>query len=361
MDINWDVIKFVLIIGIVVIGPMLLVIWTMRRRGRATRNPEIEAEYVLAGFEVKTSRAHGGPVVRGTLQGTPFVLTASPGANTTPALTVISVPRATGVSFAVSREGSRDLSGRDLLEPVFPDAKARDAVRALFLLGFNTVSGRGGNLSAIRSLKAGVLDLGSLRAVVEQLAVLRSIPRTYAVATWAAPESSSVWIMGVSLALLFAGFVLLDQANRGTQPFADGAAAMMDVWPVVAAAYFALVVLAMFLLRGRPLARGELSSIIFAALPGLCIGGAGAAMLANQHLDASAHRERHTQVEGRDYHKTVPRVILAPWRAGSGRVALEVSPRTHKNLQAGQNWIMRTRAGALGYEWVESARPAPNT
>ncbi len=360
MDINWVVIKFVLIIGIVVIGPMLLVIWTMRRRARATRNPEIEAEYVLAGFEVKTSRAHGGPVVKGTLQGTPFVLTASPGANTAPALTMISVPRAPGGSFAVSREGSRDLSGRDFLEPVFPDAKARDAVRALFLLGFDTVSGRGEYLSAIRSLKAGVLDLGSLRAVVEQLGVLRSTP-TRAVATWAAPESSSVWIMGVSLALLFAGFMLLDQANRGTQPFADGAAAMMDVWPAVAATCLALVALAMYLLRGRPLARGELGFIIFAALPGLCLGGTGAAMLANQHLDESAHRERHTQVEGRDYHKRVPRVILAPRRAGSGSVALEVSPRTHKNLQTGQQWIMRTRAGWLGYEWVESARPAPNT
>jgi hypothetical protein len=338
---------------------MLLVIWTMRRRARATRNPEIEAEYVLAGFEVKTSRAHGGPVVSGTLQGTPFVLTASPGANTTPALTVISVPRAAGGSFVVSREGSRNLSGRDLLEPVFPDPKARDAVRAIFLLGFDTVSGRGENLSAIRSLKAGVLDLGSLRAVVEQLAVLRLTPAR-AVATWTAPESSSVWIMGVSLALLFAGFILLDQASKGTQPFADGRAAMMDVWPVVAAACLALVALAMRLLRGRPLARGELSFIIFAALPGFCLGGAGTAMLANQHLDESAHRERHTRVEGRDYHKRVPRVILAPWRADSGSVALEVSPTTHKNLQAGQHWIMRTRAGWLGYEWVESAQPAPD-
>ncbi len=361
MEINWVVIKLVLIIGIVVIGPMVLVIWTMRRRARATRDLEIEAEYALAGFKVTTSPAHGGPVVRGTLQGTPFVLTVSPGANTTPAMTVINVPRAPGVSFAVSREGSRDLSGRDLLEPVLPDTRARDAVRTLFLLGFDTVSGRGGRLSAIRSIKAGVLDLGSLRAAVEQLAVLRSTPGTRAVATWAAPESSSVWIMGVSLALLFAGFILLDQANRGIQPFADGAAAMMDVWPAVAAACLALVALAMFLLRGRPLARGELGFIVFAALPGLCLGGAGAAMLANQHLDESAHRERHTQVEGRDYHKRVPRVILAPWRAGSGSVALKVSPGTHKNLQAGQRWIMRTRAGWLGYEWVESARPAPNT
>ncbi|MFM9969479.1 MAG: hypothetical protein ACKVQK_13915 [Burkholderiales bacterium] len=360
MDINWAIVKFVLIIGIVVIGPTLLVIWTMRSRARATRNPEIEAEYVLAGFEVETSRAHGGPVVKGTLQGTPFVLTASPGANTTPALTVITVPRVPGGSFVVSREGSRDLSGRDLLEPVFPDARARDAVRALFLLGFDTVSGRGANLSAIRSLKAGVQDLGSLRAAVEQLAVLRARPGTRAVATWAAPESGSVWIMGVTLTLLFAGFILFANANSATQPFADGAAAMMDVWPAVAAACLALVAIARYLLRDRPLVRGELAFIIFAALPGLCLGGMGAAMLANQHLDESAHRELHTQVAGREYHKRVPHVILAPWRAGGGSVAIEVSPGVHKNLKKGQHWIMRTRAGWLGYAWVESAQPVPN-
>jgi hypothetical protein len=360
VDINWVFIKSVLIVGIVVLGPTLLVIWTMRSRARATRNPEIETEYGRAGFEVTTSRVHGGPVVKGTFEGTPFVLTASPGANTTPAMTVISVPRAPGGSFSVTREGSRDLSGRDFLEPVFPDAKARDAVRALFLLGFDTVNGRGENLSAIRNRKTGVLDLGSLRSAVEQLAVIRSTPNR-AVATWAAPEAGSVWIMGVSLALLFAGFILLDQANKGTQPFADGAAAMMDVWPAAAAACLALVALAMGLLRGRPLARGELSLVIFAALPGLCLGGAGAAMIANQHLDESVLRERHTQVEERDYRKRVPHVILAPWRAGNGSVAIEVSTGTHKNLKKGQHWIMRTRAGWLGYEWVESAQPVPST
>lgn len=360
MDINWVVLKSVLIIGIVVIGPTLLVLWTMRRRAHAARNPAVEAEYVLAGFEVKVSWTHGGPVVRGTLEGTPFVLTASPGVHTTPALTVISVPRAPGGSFSVSRGGSRDLSGHDLLEPALPDASAREAARALFLLGFDTVSGRREYLSAVRSLKAELPDLGSLRAAVKQLAVLRSTPAR-AVPTWTAPESSTVWIMGVSLALLFFGFILLDQANRRTLPFADGAAAIMDTWPAVAAACLAIAALAKYLLRGRPLARGELAFIIVAALPGLCLGGAGAAMLTNQHLDESAHRERHTRVEGRDFHKRVPRVILAPWRAGSGSVALEVSPDTHKNLKKGQQWIMRTRAGWLGYEWVESARPAPNT
>ena len=93
---------------------------------------------------------------------------------------------------------------------------------------------------------------------------------------------------------------------------------------------------------------------LLAALPGLCLGGAGAAMLTNQHLDESAHRERHTRVEGRDFHKRVPRVILAPWRAGSGSVALEVSPDTHKNLKKGQQWIMRTRAGWLAVSAVQT-------
>jgi len=66
------------------------------------------------------------------------------------------------------------MSGRDPFESVFPDAEAREAVRVLFGLGFDTVSGHGGNLSAIQSFKAEVLALASLRATVEQLAVLQS-------------------------------------------------------------------------------------------------------------------------------------------------------------------------------------------
>ena len=362
MDINWVAIKVALIVGIAVIAMVIGPIWIMRRRARATHNPEIGAGYLRAGFKVVTSSMHGGPVVSGTLHGTPFVLTAYPGREAATGVTAISVPSALGGSFAVSYEGSRDSSGRDLVESMFPEAKAREAVRALFGLGFGTVVLRGGKLSASGYFKAGLLLPDALRTAVEHLAVLRATPGVRAVATWLAPESGSVWIMCVSLALVVAGVILFLSGLFGTQPFADGAAAMMDVWPAVAAAYVALAALAMFLLRGRPLARGEIALIIFVALPGLCLGGWGAAMLANQHLDESAPRERYTQVEGSGgYHKRLgmPIVNFAPWRSGGGSARVPVSAGTHSR-QVGQRWIMRTHSGWLGYEWVESARPAPN-
>ena len=362
MDINWVVIKVVLIAGIAVIAMVIGPIWIMRRRARATHNPEIEAEYVCAGFKVATSSMHGGRVVSGTLHGTPFVLTAVPGREAAAGVSVISISSALGGSFAVSHEASRDLSGRDLVEFMFPEATAREAVRALFGLGFGTVVLRGGKLSASGYFKAGLPYPDALRTAVEQLAVLRATPDVRAVATWLAPESSSAWIMGVSSALVVAGVILFLSGLGWTQPFADGAAAMMDVWPAVAAACLALATLAIFLLRGRPLMRGEIALIILVALPGLCLGGWGVAMLANQHLDESAPRERYTQVEGSGgYHKRLglPIVYFVPWRTSGGSARVPVSAATH-NLQVGRRWIMRTRSGWLGYEWVESARPAPN-
>ena len=362
MNTYWPIIQKLLLGGFVLIVPIVCGVWIIRQRARATRNPEIEADCARAGFAVATSRVHGGPIVRGTLHGTPFTLTASPGAKGTPPMTVINVPSAFGSSFAVSRDSSRDLSGADLLEPVFPDATARDAVRALFLLGFDTVSGGNGSLRAVRTFKAGVLDPGSLGAVVKQLTLLRSTFGTQASSTAAGSERSTLWLIGVSAALLVLGFFPFDAGIRLTEPFADSADVLMDAGPIILVTYLALSALALFVLRGRPAARVEAAIIIFLGLPGLALGGWGAAMLANQNLDESLARERHTQVEGGGYSKKKrsPTVVLAPWRPGGASVDFPVSGATHKNLIAGDRWIMRTRAGWLGYEWVESVRPAPD-
>jgi hypothetical protein len=148
--------------------------WMAKNRASNLRNPALEARYVSAGFQVSASRL-GAPVVCGTLHGTPFELTATPVAKGTPAKTVVSVPAAPGADFEITREGSRDLSGRNHVEAMFPDAKARNAVLALFSFGFDTVARRGAHLSATRHLKAEVLHPDALSAAVEQLAVLRSL------------------------------------------------------------------------------------------------------------------------------------------------------------------------------------------
>jgi len=165
-----------LLVALVVIGPTVLVIWSIKRMILATRPPEIEAEYLRAGLEVASTPVHGEPVVSGTLQGVPFVLTAT---ITNPKMTMLTVPSEHGSDFQISREGSRDLSGRDLVESTFPDARSRDAVRALFLLGFDTVESRGGKLRAIRHLNAALLPLGKLQALVKHLAVLRTMPNAH--------------------------------------------------------------------------------------------------------------------------------------------------------------------------------------
>jgi hypothetical protein len=162
-----------LLVVLVVIGPTVLVIWAMKRQVRSIRKPEIETEYLQMGLKVASTPMRDEPVVSGTLQGVPFVLEAT---FTNPRRTVLTVPSEFTGTFEISRDGSRDLSGRDLVESMFPDEKSRDAVRALFLLGFDTIESSGGRLRAIRYLNVALLPPGKLRAVLGHLAVLRAIP-----------------------------------------------------------------------------------------------------------------------------------------------------------------------------------------
>jgi len=172
----------------VVICPTVLVIWVIKRQVLSIRKPEIEAEYLRMGLDVASTPVRGEPVVSGTLQGVPFVLEAT---FTNPRRTVLTVPSESGDAFEISRYGSRDPSGRDLVESMFPDQKNRDAVRALFLLGFDTVESGGGRLRAIRHLNVALLAPGKLRAVVGHLAVLGAIPGAHSSKVAAEPPRSA--------------------------------------------------------------------------------------------------------------------------------------------------------------------------
>ena len=180
VNINWHSVGPILVavLAVAVVAAFLaaLVIGLFRRRPRPARNPEIEAEYRRAGFDVASSWAHDRLTVSGTNLGTPFVLMVMQHTGSA----VIGVPAGLDREFLLEREGSRDLSGGNLVESTFPDAKARDAVLALFRLGFDSVSLSGGRLNAARSYK-GTLEgivpgIDVLRSVVEQLAAIRSMP-----------------------------------------------------------------------------------------------------------------------------------------------------------------------------------------
>lgn len=275
MDIFWSVTKYLLIFGTLLIVLVVPNIWNMRRLQEAARNPEIEAEYLRAGCKVTTSLANGREVISGTLHGMPFELTVGTGSRSARQITSVGIPSAPGGSFAVTREGSRNLSGGDLVETMFPDAKAREAVRALFRLGFDPITLNGGKLTAFRSGKAEVLPPDALRVIIEHLAVIGSATGVQAEPTWLAPSRSTNRICIVSIALLPAGMFLLALGS------AHGGAALQGAWPGIAVGYLALAALAVFLLRGRPLARGEIGIVVFIGLPGLFLGGMGVAMMAS--------------------------------------------------------------------------------
>lgn len=263
-----------LFIAVVTVGVIFwLAIMLMRGRARALRNPELEAKFGAAGFEVATS-LFGIPEVRGTLHETPFVMTAVPGAHTTPSRTVIRVPKAAGANFAITREGSRDLAGHDLVESMFADVGTREAVRALFALGFDTVMHVGQELSAIRTFKAELLHPDALRAAVAQLAVIRTATDVQAAPNWLVPPQGSTRIALASTILMVAGLFLFGLGR------AHGWAALENTWPGIVVAYLCLCALAAFLLRDRPLAHGEIGFVVFMGLPGLFLGGCGIAMIA---------------------------------------------------------------------------------
>jgi hypothetical protein len=374
----------ILLIPIAFISVGLFVAWIFRRRARATQSAEIELEYTRAGINVRTSWVHGGRVASGVLQGVRFVLTIAPPTRSPPHA-MLTTPSALGGTFRVGREGSADrffkrlgltsemqigdagfdrefyLSGsRECLESLFGKAQARDAVRALFRLGFDSVWLRGGKLSALMPDCTPLFHLDTLRAALEQLTAIRTTPGAQAATMKEDPAPRTTQILYGSLTLLSAGYVLFLTADMMIQPLADGVAAVIeDAWPGALAAYLALAALVVFLLRGRPRAHYELFCILLMALPGSGLASWGGALLANQFLDQSAPRERLTRVEGSSGSRRSKwkfAVALAPWDA-SGR---SVYIGSNLNGHPGQRWIVRTRSGRLGYEWVESAQPAPD-
>lgn len=274
MDIVWSVFKYVLIIGSLAFVLIAPVIWNMRRLQEAARDPEIEAEYLRAGCDVTTSLANSRQVISGVLHGMRFALTVGTGSRSALQSTSVSIPSVLGGSFVAAREESRAPSGGDLIESMFPDARAREAVREVFLLGFNTVTLNGGSLSAFRAGKAEILHPDALRVLVEHLSVIGATTGVRVAPTLLAPSRSTNRICLASIALVPAGMLLLALGS------VHGGAALQGAWTGIAVVYFALAALAVFLLRRRPLARMETGFVVFMGLPGLFLGGMGVAMIA---------------------------------------------------------------------------------
>jgi hypothetical protein len=385
-----------IVITVVVAGLVIFIL----RRIPGTRKPaaaqrdatadaeRIKAEYAQAGLQVKSSFL-SSPSVSGTLSGIAFTQKILPGGRNSPPRVALSARCALRGDFSVRREGGSEsffksigfageaqtgdaafdrefyLAGRsrDYIQALFGDAQNREAVRVLFALGLDSLELNDGELTAIRGRPPQFLELSALRSALEQFAALRTTPAALQVAMHGiggvrtrSIDTACLGALGVAAGGFMATIHLLE-------PMVDGQFAMFaDSWRSALIVYGLLVAATLLLLRGRANAPRELLMIALVGLPSLWVGGVGAAMLANQYLDPSPPRTvraallRHYATHGKNtsYH-----FVFRSWRRARSDVNIVVPLEIYRKAAANQTWVLETRAGRFGYEWIDSLEPTP--
>jgi hypothetical protein len=349
----------------------------------------IKAEYAQAGLHLQSS-IWAAPSVSGTLSGTAFRQRIVHGNRNSPPRIELSARSALRGDFSVRREGGREsffksigfageaqtgdaafdrefyLAGtsRDYVQAMFRDAGNREAVRTLFALGFDSVELANGELSAMRRGHAQLLELEALRGALEQLAALRTTPGAMQAAMQGLGgirtrqiDAVCAVMLGVAIAAFSASVFLLE-------PMVDGQFAMfLDSWRLALIVCGVLVGATLIVLRGRANAPREFAMIAFLALPSIWITWVSGAMLANQYLDPSPARTVHARLlrhyvthgKNRSYH-----LVFASWQRRRAEVNVVVPYQIFNKAQPRQTWIVETRAGRLGYEWIDSLEPLAN-
>jgi hypothetical protein len=348
----------------------------------------IKAEYAQAGLPVKSS-LFSSPNVTGTLAGIAFTHKIVPGDRNRPPRVELAARSALRGEFSIRREsgtesffksigfageaqtGDADFdrafylagSSREYVQALFSDAQNRAAVRALFALEFNRVELRDGRITAVRSGRAQLLELGVLRNALEQFAALRTTPSAMQVAIQgiggiATRQINTACVISVGVAV--AGFMA---TTFLLEPMVDGQFAIFeDTWHPALLAYLPLFVATLIALRGRANAPKELFMISLLGLPSIWVGAVSGAMLANQYLDPSppqtvrvvllrlyASRGKNTS-----YHFVFP-----PWGKRRGDVNVVVPYGIYRRATPNQTWVLETRAGRFGYEWIDTLEPQP--
>jgi hypothetical protein len=357
----------------------------------ATADSErIKAEYAQAGLQVKSS-FFSSPSVSGTLSGMAFTHKIVPGGRNSPPRVALSARCALRGEFSVRREGGGEtffksiglageaqtgdaafdrefyLAGRSraYVQAIFSDAQNRDAVRALFALGLDSLELNDGELTAIRGRPPQFLELGTLRGALEQFAALRTTPTALQVAMQGiggvrtrSIDKACLGAFGVGAGAFMATVYLLE-------PMVDGQFAMFaDSWRQALIVYGMLLAATLLLLRGRANAPRELLMIALLGLPAIWIGGVSGAMLANQYLDSSPPRIvrvsllRHYVSRGKhsSYH-----FVFSGWRNADGAVHVVVPLEIYRKARDNQFWRLEMRAGHFGYAWIDSLEPLPKT
>jgi hypothetical protein len=350
----------------------------------------IKAEYAQAGLQVKSS-FFSSPSVSGTLSGIAFTQKIVPGGRNSPPRVTLSARSALRGDFSIRREGGTEsffksigfageaqtgdaafdrefyLAGRsrDYIQALFGDAQNREAVRALFALGLDRLELNDGELTAIRGRPPQFLELSALRSALEQFAALRTTPAALQVAMHGiggvrtrSIDAVCVGALGVAAGGFMATIHLLE-------PMVDGQFALFaDSWRQAVIVYGLLLAATLLFLRGRANAPRELLMIALLGLPSIWIGGVSGAMLANQYLDPSPPQMvrvvllHHYLSKGKNtsYH-----FVFAAWRRGGADVNIVVPHEIYRKARRNQTWLLETRAGRFGYEWIDSLEPLPKT
>lgn len=350
----------------------------------------IKADYAQAGLPVKSS-FFSAPSVTGMLSGVAFTHKVVPGGRNSPPRIELSARSALGGDFAIRREGGTENffksigfageaqtgdaefdrefylagSAREYVQALFSDAQNRDAVRALFTLGFDGVELRDAAVTASRSRHAQLLELGALRSALQQFAALRTTPSAMQVAIQGIGgintrhiSTACAIVLGVAVAGFMATTVLLE-------PMVDGQFAMfVDSWRPALIVYGLLFSATLLLLRGRANAPREFVMVALLGLPSIWVAGVSGAMIANQVLDPSPPRTvrvvllRHYASKGKN---TTYHFVFPPWGKRRSDVNIVVPHDLYRRATRNQTWILQTRAGRFGYEWVDTLEPKPNT
>ena len=353
-----------------------------KRQAVVAYRERIEADYAAAGIKVNVPLfAAAGVRASGTLGGVLVDLFIAPGTKSNPGMITLSVHSGLQGNFTISRETDIDRYSKKvgfaielqtgdaafdaayyvsgISQALFADAKNRDAFRKLFDLGINRVVLDSGQLTAtsVNRHESPVLELPQLTEFVKLLASLRMQPGAMGFAMPATGVSTQQ-IGKTCLGIAIAGGTLYATAWFASEPLVNGWwVAAWRYWPVAIAAIAVFLGIAVACLWGRAAAHRELLAVVTLALPSILLGGWGAVVLANQYLDESevqAHETRlverystHTRGQGTNYY-----LVFKSWRPGEGTVEIEATETQYEYAARTRRWIIRTREGRLGFEWV---------
>ena len=348
------------------------------------RRKRLEAAYTAAQMKFSSKFWSSASSFSGTHGGVKFVQNLESAGRSSPAFLKVSVPTALDEDLTVTRESGSDaffkrigfsvevqtgdaafdqefyLSSRspEFIRALFAPAQNRDVVRALFAQGFDQLELQGGSLTTRKKGENEPLEVDALFRAVESLARLRATAQA-ARAVLPPPGGPTTarlqLINGAVIVVLLALSVL---AISWARPVIGGE--LLVLWDTLRWSVPALLVASMALasaLRGRPSAHREFGAAFLTCLLGIPAGVWAAVMLVNERLDVSeavVHEARlldKRETHGKRDHYYV---TLASWHPGGASEEIEVSGGAYSSARPRQLWIVRTHAGRLGYEWVES-------